>query len=262
MAVLGRGRAGRHPCAAWGGSSGSRRSRGTAGCWHSPALTGGAEQREWGAQRAAAGGRGGGAAPPGGDAKPEQRGHRRAGRPLPAGPATAPRGETSRDRPVSRSVVRALCGHGPAAQHRIAPRSSACCCRHHRRRILYATKYWYSCRRCRRLAPRRPQHPPLPAPLLPAPPRLPSPGSAARKCRAWREEPLAAMVGWAWEWSCVVLAPQGAGSAGRGSPQAGGRAAVAPGGGGGCSALPCHPPRCRCVGTKPWCPGWRGQGSG
>lgn len=75
-----------------------------------PALTGGTEQRERGAQRAAAGGRGGGVAPPGGDAEPEQRGHRGTGRQ----PATARRGETRRDRPVSRSVVRALCGHGPA----------------------------------------------------------------------------------------------------------------------------------------------------
>lgn len=61
-AVLGRGRAGRRPCAACGASSRSRRSRGMGGCWDSPApaLTGGTEQREWGSQRAADRGRGGG----------------------------------------------------------------------------------------------------------------------------------------------------------------------------------------------------------
>lgn len=179
-----------------------------------------------------------GAVPPGEQAKPKQRGHRGAGRPLPVGPATARRGETRCDRPVSRSVVRALCGHGPAAQHRIAPRSSACCCRHHRRRILCAAKYRYSCRcRHRRLAPRRPQHPPLPAPLLPAPPRRPSPGSAAGNSGHAGRSLSPPWRGGRGEWSRSVRAPWGAGPAGHGSPEGGGRAAVAPGGG--CPALPC-----------------------
>lgn len=101
----------------------------------------------------------------------------------------APGGSRRRDRPVSSSA-----GHGPAAQHRMAPRSAAtaaACCRH-LRRILRPPA-----RRRRLASPRGSRSilpfPPRPCPPLPAPLRsVPAPSSAAEKRRHRREEPLAA----------------------------------------------------------------------